>query len=337
LNIYIYRDAANNPASSILEEEAREYVCRVNAIYRDAGTAIQFYSNRVEFESNNFYNQQVSTNLHVYDLWSRKRYISDNSKGINVHFIRYNNAPEDSPGKASLPHYAVPPYGNYSLYVRTHNITSDRDQRDAADIAATLAHEIGHTLSLLHTHHPGRYASLALNSGEGEGNGTISNGCHQESVSRVKKNYWYNGCPTTDNKLKCEVNGDFLCDTPADPRQTGRVNADCIYNTPASGDFRSDNWGDLWTPPTNNVMAYTQLDCRNQFSRNQTGIMWMQMPALKTYINYQQPVIASLGSCASPRFTLGGTLPNDATITWQAEPARFFNVASGSGTAVTLN
>lgn len=86
LNIFIYRDGANDPNSAITENDARDFVCQVNTIYRNAGTGIQFYTNRVEIEANNFFNNQISTNLHVYDLWSRKRYIADNSKGINVHF-----------------------------------------------------------------------------------------------------------------------------------------------------------------------------------------------------------------------------------------------------------
>lgn len=332
LNIYIYRDGVGNPNSSVSEAEARDIICRVNATFRDAGTGIQFYTNRVEFENNNFFNQQVSTLLHAYDMWSAKRYIPDNSKGINVHLIRYNNQPEDASGSASLPHYPVPPFGNYSLYVRTHNINPLGGKRTQDQLSSTLAHEIGHTLGLLHTHHPGRYASLLFNAD----NATIANGCYQESVSRVKKNYWYNGCFGTDNKLKCEINGDFLCDTEADPNQINRVTS-CNYVLPASGDYREDNWGDLWTPPTHNIMSYTDDDCANEFSRSQTGIMWMQMPHFKQFINYQQPMIASGSNyiCygSSTTFYLSGTLPGDANVTWEVQPSSLVAASQGSGTA----
>jgi len=139
--------------------------------------------------------------------------------------------------------------------------------------------------------------------------------------------------------LKCEINGDFLCDTDADPNQIDNVTG-CVYNHPASGDFREDNWGDLWTPPTRNVMSYTTADCRDEFSRHQTGIMWMQMPHLKNFINYQVPQITSSSNivCTGSglQFALSGTLPNDADVTWEAEPAYLFSVSGGTGASATL-
>jgi hypothetical protein len=80
LNIYIYRDGANNPNSSITEIDARDYVCRVNEIFRNAGTAIQFYTNFVKFEGNEFFNNKISSKWEVYDLWSRKRFTNSCSR-----------------------------------------------------------------------------------------------------------------------------------------------------------------------------------------------------------------------------------------------------------------
>ncbi|HNP17546.1 MAG TPA: zinc-dependent metalloprotease [Fulvivirga sp.] len=335
LNIFIYRNAANNVNSAITEAEARDFVCIVNEIFRDANTGIQFYTNRVEIEANNFFRRNVSTTLHVYDMWSRKRYIPDNSKGINVHFIRNNSEPEDGFGKASVPYYPTPPYGDYSLYVRTH-VNPNGTQLSPENISGTFAHELGHTLGLLHTHHPGRLLSLAFN----EENATISNGCYQESVSRTRENKWYQGCPSTSGLKKCAINGDFLCDTDADPNQGGRGDGNCNYNYPSSGDFRTDNWGALWTPPTHNVMSYTTNNCRDEFSRSQIGIMWMQMPNLKNFINYQAPVISGTSNpiCygTSKTFTLSD-FPSDAQITWEVTPSSLVNNPSGNGTSASLS
>lgn len=341
LNIFIYRDGANDPTSSIAESEARDYVCLVNEIFRNAGTAIQFYTNIVQFEGNEFFNNRISSQLEVYDLWSRKRYIPipAGGDGINVHFIRYNNAPENNSGKASLPYYPVLPYSNYSLYVRTHLVYSDGTRggkRSPVDNAATLAHEIGHTLSLLHTHHPGRLPSLIFN----ETNATISNGCYQESVSRVKSNYWYNGCLSTDGLAKCGINGDFLCDTDADPRQSGLVSG-CTFIPPLSGDYRTDNWGDIWIPPTRNVMSYSNSACLNQFSRHQTAIMWRQMEHFRTFVNFQAPIVSVATSSVcfgrNTTFTLAGTLPNDASVTWQVQPSDLVSIANGNGFIANLS
>jgi hypothetical protein len=332
LNLYIYRNGANNPGSAITEDLARAYVCGVNEIYRNSGTAIQFYVNRIEFLANNFFHNQISNSLHVYDMWSARRVRTDNSKGINLHFIRQNNPPENNGGKASLPHYPVPPRMEYSLYVRTHDNTSNIRLGDE-NIVGTLAHEIGHSLGLLHTHHPGRLASLATN----QQNATISNGCYQESVSRTRTNRTADGCFSTNNKRKCEINGDFLCDTEADPRQSRRV-TNCTYNLPANGNYRVDNWNELWTPPVNNVMSYTTDDCRNQFSRGQIAIMWMQMQHFQNFIKYKAPTISDAKVChGSPKDIVLTNFPADASVTWEARPASLVSTASGRGSTARIS
>lgn len=335
LTIYIYRDGSNDPNSSIDENDARDYICRANDIFRTAGSSIQFYIESISFEGNNFFNQEVSTNLHIYDMWSRKR-LSDGYQGINVHFIRYNLEPQAAPGKATLPHYPVAPYSEYSLFVRTHTNPSGTE-RPALSIAATLAHEVGHTLGLLHTHHPGRLTSVIQNSE----NGTISNGCYQESVSRTRENKWYDGCFSSNGYLKCEINGDFLCDTEADPRQTLLVDGTCTYIHPTSGDFLEDNWGVDWLPPTNNVMSYTIDACSNDFSKGQTAIMWMQVDDdLKSQINLQEPIVSSNKELVCDQYTTTFTLsnfPSEASVSWHVEPSSLVTTATGSGSSATIS
>lgn len=333
LNIFIYWNGTNNVGNAITQADANEYVCLVNEVFREAGTSIQFYANNVAVENNDAYSTGIRSDIDKIAMWASKRGSTPSyGKAINVHFIRNNGGNEDAAGSASGPQFVVP-FTKYSLYVRTHNNPSG-GQRADANIVGTFAHELGHVLGLLHTHHPGRIPSNLFNAD----NATISNGCYQESVSRAKKNYWYEGCVSTDGKKKCSVNGDFLCDTAADPNQgDGRTNANCIYQHPAGGDFRIDNWNALWQPPNNNIMALLPGDCRTEFSRHQIGIMWMEMPGLQSFIGSLSPSVSG-GSplCTSSRNYTINNIPAGYDVVWSVEPANLVAQSTGTGRTATL-
>jgi hypothetical protein len=88
----------------------------------------------------------------------------------------------------------------------------------------TLSHELGHWFDLLHTH---------------QGGNELVNGSN------------------------CSTAGDFVCDTPADPNLSGRVNASCEY----TGTLVDAN-GDSYNPDTRNLLSYAG-SCRNRFSEGQ--------------------------------------------------------------------
>ncbi|MEM6816678.1 MAG: PKD domain-containing protein, partial [Bacteroidota bacterium] len=94
----------------------------------------------------------------------------------------------------------------------------------------TFAHELGHYFTLFHTH------------------GKTNNGTTDELVERVD----------------CEILGDDICDTPADPNLTGLVSSDCFY----TGNLRDGN-GALFQPNPRNIMSYAPNSCRNFFSPGQ--------------------------------------------------------------------
>lgn len=94
----------------------------------------------------------------------------------------------------------------------------------------TLSHEIGHYLTLYHTH------------------GKTNNGTTDELV----------------DGSNCESAGDDICDTAADPNLSGKVNGSCQY----SSNERDGN-GDLFQPNTENIMSYAPQSCRRLFTNGQ--------------------------------------------------------------------
>ncbi|WKN46284.1 T9SS type A sorting domain-containing protein [Tunicatimonas pelagia] len=139
----------------------------------------------------------------------------------------------------------------------------------------TLTHEIGHNLGLFHTHDGGRSNNSS--------NRDCSK-CYQESVSRTRKQGI--GCLQTSGWKKCEVNGDFLCDTPADPNlfydKVIRLNpSSCNYD----GTLGNDKWGAAWQPDEGNIMSYSFGNgntCRSTFTPQQAAVMVLFLPSFAT-------------------------------------------------------
>ena len=103
-----------------------------------------------------------------------------------------------------------------------------------ASNGTTLAHELGHYFSLYHTH------------------GKTNTGTTDELVSRTN----------------CEIAGDDLCDTPADPNLSGKVNGSCTY----IGTDRDAN-NQEFTPDVRNIMSYSIDRCMNFLSPQQYARM----------------------------------------------------------------
>jgi len=95
---------------------------------------------------------------------------------------------------------------------------------------STIVHELGHYLSLYHTH------------------GTTNTGTTTELV----------------NGSNCSTAGDDLCDTPADPNLSGLVTNSCQY-TGTSFDAN----GQAYVPDPTNIMSYSQKVCRTFLSSDQ--------------------------------------------------------------------
>lgn len=118
---------------------------------------------------------------------------------------------------------------------------------------STLSHEMGHFFALSHTH--------------GNTNGQLTGELVDGS--------------------NCETEGDFLCDTPADPQLSfSNVNSSCNYI-----DIEFDANGQLFNPNTRNIMSYSRTSCRNELSPQQYA---------RIYGAYQ----ASRSAMACPSFNI---------------------------------
>ncbi|TVR82554.1 MAG: hypothetical protein EA409_04690, partial [Saprospirales bacterium] len=110
-------------------------------------------------------------------------------------------------------------------------------------LTSVVSHEMGHVLYLWHTHR-----------GCETGNWEFTENYHLDTVN-------------------CEVAGDFLCDTPADPLIWGNVNSSCEWNgQPHAGCEPFEPIGNYNPDPTN-IMSYTRPNCMISFSDQQVQRM----------------------------------------------------------------
>ncbi|MFY0712937.1 T9SS type A sorting domain-containing protein [Seonamhaeicola sp. NFXS20] len=111
---------------------------------------------------------------------------------------------------------------------------------------SSLAHEMGHFFSLIHTHGPD--------------NNTLTTELVDGS--------------------NCDTDGDGICDTPADSKLTcENVNNFCQYIG-----TETDANGHAFTPDTGNIMSYAYKACRTHFSEQQLARMYAFYNTQKNYL-----------------------------------------------------
>lgn len=155
---------------------------------------------------------------------------------------------------------------------------------------ATLPHEIGHYFGLYHTH--------------GKTN-----------------------CGTTDELVdgsNCEIAGDDVCDTPADPNLLGinctssQVTANCTYTGTAL-----DANGMPFDPDTRNIMSYSRDACQDRFSNGQYARMRFVYEEFRSYLGFTQDTAA----CQVPALLfVSSREPDSSRINWNTTNAEAYNL-----------
>ncbi|WP_165372134.1 M43 family zinc metalloprotease [Emticicia agri] len=132
-------------------------------------------------------------------------------------------------------HKYLPGYHGYAYAIPNTYLSVTGNIIESTDVTGILGHEMGHCLGLYHT-----FSSWV------EKNGTV----HKENVAR------------SGDCKNCEIEGDVLCDTPAD--DNGGVDASCIYTGTAK-----DACNTSYSPLTNNLMAYGDYRCITTLTNGQ--------------------------------------------------------------------
>lgn len=306
IKAWIYRN--NNGTGNISTGQVYQVVNYLNNLFA-TNTNINFYLLcDIELVNNTAY----ANNGELYF----NDYVANNrvQGAINLHFVINGSWKGKATWPWNNPNFACAVETEYS-FLGTTNIVQ---------IANTTAHEIGHTLGLYHTHHPGRRENnFDLNEQCGD--------CYQEAVSRSKRQGI--ACVSTFDRKKCEVNGDFLCDTQADPGllyplriPQSYILSDCEFDDVSAG---TDNWGDTWIPTVANIMDYAPYSCRSVFSPLQVAKMYGFISDIG--INY--PAL----NISGPNYLCSGntatySVPYQSGITFFWEMPYNMNLISGQGT-----
>ncbi|WP_406684162.1 M43 family zinc metalloprotease [Seonamhaeicola sp. MEBiC1930] len=120
-------------------------------------------------------------------------------------------------------------------------------KNECATNRSSLAHEMGHMFSLIHTH--------------GNDNDSLT----AELV----------------DGSNCDTTGDGICDTPADPKlSTENVNNFCEYIG-----VQTDIMGNVFNPDTANIMSYSKKACRTHFTEEQLARMYAFYITQKNYLS----------------------------------------------------
>ncbi|KJD31341.1 hypothetical protein PK35_14610 [Tamlana nanhaiensis] len=211
---------SSNGESDFHANDLNDAIENLNEIYETA--AMSFYL----YQGINYIN---SDDLYHFKKGNEKTLLTSNytEKAINIYFIDFL---ENTSGESIC-----------GFTEERFNVIAMKTS--CATNTTSLAHEIGHIFSLVHTH------------------GWSDNGTTTELV----------------DGSNCDTDGDGICDTPADPGlANNNVDDYCNY----IGGLTDAN-GDTYAPDTENIMSYAPKSCRAQFSSDQFARMYAYYTLVK--------------------------------------------------------
>jgi len=91
------------------------------------------------------------------------------------------------------------------------------------------------------------------------------------------------GCPELADGSNCGICGDYICDTPADPKILHVDPTTCLWDGTTCSGSPVDANGDPYNPPVHNIMAYVPPQCMQHFTPGQGH--WMRVAIINAIIN----------------------------------------------------
>lgn len=318
----------NTTLTSVSESQVFAAVRQLNKVYSDNPTDIQFYLDPcINYIDDH---EIATTSFAPKDYWDTSTLPSTND-AIDLLLLPIDNGING--GRAD------------GIAVGSRLVLSGFFPETTTPLIETnvLSHEIGHVLGLLHTFGPLQFnrtwrqticcGSLTLNGPYGEPAGQA------ERMVIVGQNA--NG----DNIYRCNVTGDNICDTQADPTfsftsctQTYQGQG-CPTSGSAAVDCVNEDWnGDPYMPTSDNLMDYTSMDCLLLFTNDQMGMMSRtitDIPAINMTLHTipNALIISGTAIINTPvDYSTDVIIPSGATL--QVDPGGTLHFAPGTGIIV---
>lgn len=232
----------------------------------------------------------------IFFFWDENiDYIDNNTYYDSIPDTKIFNVNSHSNG---IDIYLFPAFPNYShsfsglangIGMNSEYLVVGNFNGTPACMTSTISHEMGHVLNLWHTHH-----------------GTFNEGGND------------NPCPELVNGSNSSTCGDYVEDTPADPRLLGKVNDFCLYTG-----SETDANNQAYTPDVDLIMSYAPNSCRTRFSIKQGERMKDAIENLPHLMQVKYSgVISGPSLVCSPSagpYTVNN-LPDGFSVSWHFEP-----------------